>query len=45
MDLKLDCQEPDKESDILSQEINNITTQKPITENEETEEWNNTAIS
>ena len=33
MDLKLDCQEPDRESDILCQEINNTTTQKPISEN------------
>ena len=45
MDLKLDCQEPDKESDIPCQEINNTTTQKPISENEETKEWDNTAIS
>ena len=32
MDLKSDCQEPDKESDILCQEIKNTTTQEPITE-------------
>ena len=45
MDLKLDCQESDKESDIFCQEIKNATTQEPITEKEETEEWDNTAIS
>ena len=38
MDLKLDYQEPDKESDILCQEIKNLTTPQPITEREEIEE-------
>ena len=41
----MDCQEPDKDSDILCQEIKNETTQEPITEKEDTEEWDYTAIS
>ena len=44
MDLKLDCQEPDNDSGILCQEIKNATTQEQITEKEEIEEWDNTAI-
>ena len=28
----MDCQEPDKESDMFHQEINNKTTQEPIAE-------------
>ena len=38
MDLKLDYQEPDKESDILCQEIKTLRTSEPITEKEEIEE-------
>ena len=45
MDLKLDYQEPDKESDILCKEIKNLTTPEPIAEKEEIEEWDITAIS
>ena len=45
MDLKLDYPEPDKERDILCQEIKNLTTSEPITEKEEKEEWDITAIS
>ena len=45
MDLKLDYQEPDKESDILCQEIKNLTTPEPITKKEEIEKWDITAIS
>ena len=45
MDLKLGYQEPDKESYILCQEIKNLTSPEPITEKEEREEWDITAIS
>ena len=45
MDLKLDDQEPHKESDILCQEIKNPTTPESITEKDEIEEWDITAIS
>ena len=45
MDLKLDYQEPDEESDIQCQEIKNLTTPEPITETEEIEECNITTIS
>ena len=45
MNLKLDYQEPDKESDLLCQEIKNLTTSEPITEKEEIEKWDITAIS
>ena len=43
IDLKLDYQEPDKESDILRQEIKTLTTSEPITEIEKIKERDITA--